>query len=69
MEDTIQAMRDTLDAAEAAREAVLLRHMARGVQIDSRTVCIDETVQIAPAISRAMAVLSIFVLCSRAMNT
>lgn len=48
MEDTIQAMRDALDAAEAAREAVLLRHMARGVQIDSRTVCIDETVQIAP---------------------
>ena len=48
MEDTIQAMRDALDAAEAAREAILLRHMANGVLIDSRTVCIDETVQIAP---------------------
>ena len=47
-EDTIQAMRAKLDAAEAAREAVLLRHMAAGVVIDSRDIYIDETVQIAP---------------------
>ena len=47
-EDTIQAMRAKLDAAQAAREAVLLRHMAAGVLIDSRDIYIDETVQIAP---------------------
>ena len=49
--DTAQALaaaRRALDQAEAAREAVLLRHIANGVQIDSRTVSIDETVQIAP---------------------
>lgn len=49
--DTAQALaaaREALDQAEAAREAVLLRHIANGVQIDSRTVSIDETVQIAP---------------------
>ena len=49
--DTAQALaaaREALDRAEAAREAVLLRHIANGVQIDSRTVSIDETVQIAP---------------------
>ena len=49
--DTAQALaaaRQALDQAEAAREAVLLRHIANGVQIDSRTVSIDETVQIAP---------------------
>ena len=47
MEDIARA-RDALNAAEAAREAVLLRHIAAGVLIDSRTVCIDETVRIAP---------------------
>ena len=49
--DTAQALaaaREALDRAEAAREAVLLRHIANGVQIASRTVFIDETVQIAP---------------------
>ena len=49
--DTAQALaaaREALDRAEAAREAVLLRHIANGVQINSRTVSIDETVQIAP---------------------
>ena len=48
--DTAQALaaaREALDRAEAAREAVLLRHIANGVQIASRTVFIDETVQIA----------------------
>ncbi len=45
---SIQDARSALDAAEAAREAVLLRHIAAGVLIDSRTVCIDETVRIAP---------------------
>ena len=44
----LAAARQALDRAEAAREAVLLRHIANGVQIDSRTVSIDETVQIAP---------------------
>ena len=47
-EDTIQAMRAKLDAAEAAREEILLRHMAAGVLIDSRNISIDETVRIAP---------------------
>ena len=47
-EDTIQAMRAKLDAAEAAREEILLRHMAAGVLIDSRHISIDETVRIAP---------------------
>ncbi len=44
----LAAARAALDSAEAAREAVLLRHIANGVQIASRTVFIDETVQIAP---------------------
>lgn len=49
--ETSQALaeaRQALDRAEAAQEAVLLRHIANGVQIGSRTVLIDETVQIAP---------------------
>ena len=44
----LAAARDALDRAEAAREAVLLRHIANGVAIDSRTVSIDEGVRIAP---------------------
>ena len=46
--DALKAARAGLDAAEARREAVLLRHIANGVLIDSRTVEIDETVVIAP---------------------
>ena len=37
-----------LDAAEAARETILLQHIANGVIIDSRTVQIAPDVQIAP---------------------
>ena len=37
-----------LDAAEAARETILLQHIANGVMIDSRTVQIAPDVQIAP---------------------
>ena len=33
----LAAARAALDSAEAAREAVLLRHIANGVQIASRT--------------------------------
>ena len=44
----LAAARGALDRAEAAREAVLLRHIANGVAIDSRTVSIDEGVRIAP---------------------
>ena len=38
----LNAAREQLDAAEAAREVILLQHIANGVIIDSRTV------QIAP---------------------
>ena len=38
----LDAARTRLDAAEAARETILLQHIANGVIIDSRTV------QIAP---------------------
>lgn len=44
----LSAARERLDAAEAARETVLLRHIAAGVEIASRNVYIDETVEIAP---------------------
>ena len=44
----LDAARAQLDAAEARREAVLLRHIANGVIIESRTVEIDESVVIAP---------------------
>ena len=37
-----------LDAAEAAREDILVQHIANGVVIDSRTVQIDPEVVIAP---------------------
>ena len=53
MEQTISeqaraAARAQLDAAEAAREEILLQHIANGVIIDSRTVQIAPDVQIAP---------------------
>ena len=44
----LAAARAALDSAEAAREAVLLRHIANGVEIADRSVWIDETVRIAP---------------------
>ena len=44
----LAAARAALDQAEAAREAVLLRHIANGVEIADRSVWIDETVRIAP---------------------
>ena len=37
-----------LDAAETAREDILVQHIANGVVIDSRTVQIDPEVVIAP---------------------
>ena len=37
-----------LDAAEAAREDILVQHIANGVVINSRTVQIDPEVVIAP---------------------
>ena len=37
-----------LDAAEAAREDILVQHIANGVAINSRTVQIDPEVVIAP---------------------
>ena len=44
----LNAAREQLDAAEAAREVILLQHIANGVIIDSRTVQIAPDVQIAP---------------------
>ena len=44
----LDAARTRLDAAEAARETILLQHIANGVIIDSRTVQIAPDVQIAP---------------------
>ena len=44
----LNAAREQLDAAEAAREAILLQHIANGVIIDSRTVQIAPDVVIAP---------------------
>ena len=53
MENTVSsaalnAAREQLDAAEAARDAILLQHIANGVIIDSRTVQIAPDVVIAP---------------------
>ena len=44
----LDAARTRLDAAEAARETILLQHIANGVIIDGRTVQIAPDVQIAP---------------------
>ena len=44
----LNAAREQLDAAEAAREVILLQHIANGVIIDSRTVQIAPDVVIAP---------------------
>ena len=43
----LNAAREQLDAAEAAREVILLQHIANGVIIDSRTVQIAPDVVIA----------------------
>ena len=48
MNAELTAAKAKLDAAEAAREESLLRHIANGVLIDSRTVQIGPEVQIAP---------------------
>ena len=48
MNSDFSAARARLDAAEAKREEVLLRHIANGVMIESRTVEIDESVVIDP---------------------
>ena len=48
MNAELAAAKAKLDAAEAAREESLLRHIANGVLIDSRTVQIGPEVQIAP---------------------
>ena len=47
----LNAAREQLDAAEAAREVILLQHIANGVIIDSRTVQIAPDVVIAPGAS------------------
>ena len=44
----LAAAKAKLDAAEAQREEVLLRHIANGVDIRSRSVEIDPEVVIAP---------------------
>ena len=44
----LEAARAKLAEAEAKRETLLLRHIANGVNIASRTVEIDEGVVIAP---------------------
>ena len=46
--NALEAARAKLAEAEAKREALLLRHIANGVNIASRTVEIDEGVVIAP---------------------
>ena len=48
MDPKLTAARALLDAAEAKREEILLRHIANGVIIESRTVEIGEDVVIAP---------------------
>ena len=50
MNSDFSAARARLDAAEPKREEVLLRHIANGVMIESRTVEIDESVVIAPGL-------------------
>ena len=46
--EALAAARARLDAAESRRENILLFHIANGVNIESRTVQIDEGVVIAP---------------------
>ena len=46
--EALAAARAKLDAAESRRENILLFHIANGVNIESRTVEIDEGVVIAP---------------------
>ena len=46
--EALAAARAKLDAAESRRENILLFHIANGVNIESRTVQIDEGVVIAP---------------------
>ena len=46
----LNAAREQLDAAEAAREVILLQHIANGVIIDSRTVQIDPEVSLPRAL-------------------
>ena len=46
--EALTAARAKLDAAESRRENILLFHIANGVNIESRTVQIDEGVVIAP---------------------
>ena len=46
--EALAAARAKLDAAESQRENILLFHIANGVNIESRTVQIDEGVVIAP---------------------
>ena len=46
--EALAAARTKLDAAESRRENILLFHIANGVNIESRTVQIDEGVVIAP---------------------
>ena len=45
--EALAAARAKLDAAESRRENILLFHIANGVNIESRTVQIDESVVIA----------------------
>ena len=46
--EALAAARARLDAAESRRENILLFHIANGVNIESRTVQIEEGVVIAP---------------------
>ena len=46
--EALAAARAKLDTAESQRENILLFHIANGVNIESRTVQIDEGVVIAP---------------------
>ena len=46
--EALAAARAKLDAAESRRENILLFHIANGVNIENRTVQIDEGVVIAP---------------------
>jgi bifunctional UDP-N-acetylglucosamine pyrophosphorylase/glucosamine-1-phosphate N-acetyltransferase len=48
--EALDAARAKLDAAEVAREEVLLRHIAAGVEITSRDVFIEDTVEIAAGV-------------------
>ena len=46
--EALAAARAKLDAAESRRENILLFHIANGVNIESRTVQIEDGVVIAP---------------------